>query len=205
MILYYIHDPMCSWCWAYRPTLERLRQQLPGAVEWRNLLGGLAPDSAEPMPEKTRKMVQAHWQRMKLELGTEFNFDFWTVCKPRRYSSCRAALAAAEQGMEEEMILAIQEAYYLRAMNPSNEETLLTLAAELGMDAEAFRMSLLSAETEQELQAQISQARAWPIDGLPSLVLQTGQDIRLLPLDYRSCEVTMKAIRDGSSITGNRS
>ena len=21
--LYYIHDPMCSWCWAFRPVLDR--------------------------------------------------------------------------------------------------------------------------------------------------------------------------------------
>ncbi|MBE8572891.1 DsbA family protein, partial [Vibrio sp. OPT46] len=27
--LYYVHDPMCSWCWGYKPTLDKLKQQLP--------------------------------------------------------------------------------------------------------------------------------------------------------------------------------
>ncbi|MFT6977114.1 MAG: putative protein-disulfide isomerase, partial [Shewanella psychromarinicola] len=22
--LYYVHDPMCSWCWGYRPTWDTL-------------------------------------------------------------------------------------------------------------------------------------------------------------------------------------
>ena len=22
--LIYVHDPMCSWCWGFRPTFERL-------------------------------------------------------------------------------------------------------------------------------------------------------------------------------------
>ena len=43
--LYYIHDPMCSWCWAYRPTLMQLRENLPDDIRWQNVLGGLAPDT----------------------------------------------------------------------------------------------------------------------------------------------------------------
>ncbi|MDF4306582.1 DsbA family protein, partial [Vibrio parahaemolyticus] len=23
--LYYVHDPMCSWCWGYKPTIEKLK------------------------------------------------------------------------------------------------------------------------------------------------------------------------------------
>ncbi len=198
MILNYVHDPMCSWCWAFRPVLNELKERLPGNVTWQNVLGGLAADSSVPMPQATRDMVMSNWQRIQKELGTEFNFDFWTLCEPRRstYISCRAALAAAEQDMEEQMILAIQKAYYLRAMNPSDEETLVTLAAELKMNVQVFRKSLLSAETEKELQTQISTARSWPISGFPSLILKSGEAFKALPLDYRSADTTLDAIRN---------
>ena len=199
MILYYVHDPMCSWCWAYRPTLLRLREALPDYIEWCNVLGGLAPDSDQPMPEGTRDMVQGHWKHIHQELGTAFNFDFWTHCQPRRstYISCRAVLAAEDQGFEEDMILAIQEAYYLRAMNPSDEETLVQLASELNMDVEKFGNSLSSHTTEEELQEQITQVRAWPVSGFPSFLLNTHGLVRPLPLDYRDHEVTLSAILDG--------
>jgi putative protein-disulfide isomerase len=204
MILNYVHDPMCSWCWAYRPTLEVLRRQLPIEVQWKNLLGGLAPDSNEPMPEATRQIVQGHWRRIQRELGTEFNFDFWKVCQPRRstYIACRAVLAAAAQEKEEEMILAIQKAYYLQAMNPSDREILLELASGLNMNREQFSSDLISESSEMELQAQIRQSRAWTVSGFPSFVLQTANSVHALPLDYRNAEPTLAAIRDG--ITGNQ-
>jgi putative protein-disulfide isomerase len=196
MILYYVHDPMCSWCWAYRPTLDSLRRRLPAGVSWQNLLGGLAPDSLEPMPDATRRMVQNHWRRIQTELGTEFNFDFWTRCQPRRstYIACRAVLAANRQGKEEAMILAIQQAYYLRAMNPSDEEVLLELASELGMDRKQFRIDLNGKPIEAELQKQVKQSQDWPVSGFPSLVLKSSGQAIALPLDYRSAAVTLAAI-----------
>ena len=75
---------MCSWCWAYRPTLLKLRESLPDEIRWQNVLGGLAPDNDQPMPDETRQMVQGHWKTIQSGVGTEFNFDFWTQCQPRR-------------------------------------------------------------------------------------------------------------------------
>jgi putative protein-disulfide isomerase len=124
--LYYYHDPMCSWCWGYRPTAEILFANLPPNTSRENVLGGLASDSDEPMPVELRRTISGHWRKIQETLGAEFNFDFWTKCTPRRstYPACRAVIAAANQQHESEMILAIQRAYYLRAMNPSDTDIL---------------------------------------------------------------------------------
>ena len=52
-ILYYAHDPMCSWCWAFRPVWLALLAQLPEGTRVQRLLGGLAPDTDEPMPDQS--------------------------------------------------------------------------------------------------------------------------------------------------------
>ena len=112
------------------------------------IVGGLAPDSDQPMPAELQEKLPKAWRSIHELLGTEFNFDFWTECKPRRstYPACRAVLAAGNQGKYDEMIDAIQRAYYLRAMNPSDLETLEALAEELGLDAERFAAEIRSAE-----------------------------------------------------------
>jgi putative protein-disulfide isomerase len=196
MELIYVHDPMCSWCWGYRPVLEKLRRRLPAGVRWRNLLGGLAPDSDEPMPQATRAMVMGHWRRIESQLGTKFNFDFWTRCQPRRstYPACRAVLAAAAQDREEDMILAIQQAYYLHAMNPSDGSTLLKLANEIKLNEARFQADLDSEDTNQELMRQVSLARSWGIPGYPSLMLKANGGYCLLPLDYHDETVTIDAL-----------
>lgn len=52
--LLYFHDPMCSWCWAFRPVWTDLCTQLPAGVTVRRVVGGLAPDSDAPMPPDMR-------------------------------------------------------------------------------------------------------------------------------------------------------
>ena len=51
--LLYVHDPMCSWCWAFRPAFASLRAQLPRELRLRKVVGGLAPDNDQPMPERS--------------------------------------------------------------------------------------------------------------------------------------------------------
>ena len=95
--LYYVLDPMCSWCWAFRSSWLALLEELPDSVTVRYVLGGLAPDSDEPMPQAQRESIRQIWQSIAQRTGTEFNLDFWTRNTPRRstYPACRAVIAAA--------------------------------------------------------------------------------------------------------------
>lgn len=195
--LYYYHDPMCSWCWGYRPTAELLFSKLPENVSLENVLGGLAPDDHEPMSVEMRATISGHWKRIQEMLGTEFNFDFWRICDPRRstYPACRAVIAASKQNREEDMILAIQRAYYLRAMSPSDPGTLEQLAQELELDVTNFDIDLRSAETETALQQQIAHSRSAPIQGFPALALHNGHHLAPVHLDYRNHEVTLRHLQ----------
>ena len=99
---------------------------------WVYVMGGLARDSDDPMPEETRAYVQMNWREVTKTTGAEFNWDFWRKCKPRRstYPACRAVLAAGAQREDAvpEMFDAIQRAYYREARNPSDIDTLTAVA-----------------------------------------------------------------------------
>jgi putative protein-disulfide isomerase len=194
--LYYYHDPMCSWCWGYRPTAELLFADLPEDIVRENVLGGLAPDSDEPMSDELLERIPKHWRSIREMFGTEFNFDFWTECAPRRstYPACRAVIAATKQGREGDMTLAIQQAYYLRAMNPSDTETLEALANEINLDSDRFVTDLHSPDTEAELQRQVAFARRSPINGLPGLALGNGDELTPVRLNYKDHTETLNHI-----------
>ena len=199
-ILYYVHDPMCSWCWGYRPTWLKLRSALPGHVQVENVLGGLAPDNDQPMPAEMQQVIAGHWKKIHAMLGTEFNFEFWTHCRPRRdtYKACRAVVVATASGLEEEMINAIQHAYYLRAMNPSEPETLVQLAGELGMDKDAFRTALISEDTDKEFRRRVYLARRLLVRSFPSLVLKTDNRSSPVTLDYQDYRVSLQEILENA-------
>ena len=194
--LYYVHDPMCSWCWGYRPVLLQVRAALQNQLRIVSVLGGLAPDTDEPMPVEMQQQIESYWYQIEKELGAEFNHNFWKVCQPRRstYPACRAVIAARQQRADEAMILAIQHAYYLRAMNPSEEDTLLQLADEMGLDFDRFARDLQSDETEQQLLQELSLRRQLGVNRFPSWVLQHGDRLAHIQIDYQSAHATLAQI-----------
>jgi len=172
---------MCSWCWGFAPTRQIVRENLPDGIKWIPLLGGLAPDSDEPMTEETKGYVQKAWRTIQERIpGTEFNFDFWNKCAPRRntYPACRAVIAARNTSADSELsyIRALQEAYYLRAMNPSDTATHIRLAGELGLDTKTFEQHLIDPKTHQTLLDEIAFARSIGGDSFPSLIVVDSQN-----------------------------
>lgn len=197
--LYYVHDPMCSWCWAFRLSLNTLIEELPKEINIIRLLGGLAPDSDLPMPENTREYVLQNWRAIEKQVPeTKFNYDFWEKCKPRRstYPACRAVIAARKQKdvFDTAMTLAIQEAYYLEARNPSDYETLINLAEEIGADKNKFSEDVRSTETDKILEEEIQQSKSLDLKSLPSLLFIDGErKIRIEP-DYLDAQVMLDQI-----------
>ena len=187
--LYYIHDPLCSWCWAFKPTWHKVLKELPSHINVNYLLGGLAPDSDLPMPLETQKYVQDNWIKIqKIVPGTEFNYDFWTLNEPRRstYLSCRAVIAAKKQHPDFEVLMTeqIQKAYYLNALNPSNEDILINIARDIGLNEDLFREDLKSSEVNDLLLNQIHTTKIMPINGFPSLVLVRENNLERINIDY---------------------
>jgi len=172
--------------------------------------GGLAADSNTAMPLVQQQMIQDHWRTIESKLGTQFNYDFWANNIPRRstYNACRAAIAAHNQGYQSAMIDVIQQGYYLRALNPSDKDVLISLAGELAAENnkseanqevvsfnhEQFITDLSSAETEQELTRQVSLARALTQQGFPSLVLDHDGKCQQIVVDYNDYKTTLAAI-----------
>ena len=82
-ILFYVHDPICSWCWAFRKAWDEIQQQLVGKIPVAYLAGGLAPDSHELMPVTMQEEIQKYWRNIQQHVpDTAFNFDFWTHNQP---------------------------------------------------------------------------------------------------------------------------
>ncbi len=199
-VLYYVLDPMCSWCWAFRSEFRSLCQRLPDDIQIRYVMGGLASDSDEPMDPQTRGYVQGAWDAVEARTGAHFNRDFWSRCAPRRstYPACRTVIAAGKLDGHgaEKMIEAIQHAYYRDARNPSDSSTLIALAVELGLDESRFTQLLTAPETEVALQADLALCRELSVSGFPSLVLEQGEHRTLLLSGYGKADDILKRLAD---------
>lgn len=197
--LYYIHDPMCSWCYAFDSSLTALQKELPDFIRIKKIAGGLAPDTTNPMPVELQQKIQETWRRIEQTVpNIQFNNEFWIINTPVRstYPACRAVLAARQQGadFEDKMIGAIQTAYYQMAKNPSLQSTLLECALNVGLDADRFTNDITSDEIEEELQNEIRIARKLGVISYPALLLEHNGGLFPVTVDYLDHETMIREI-----------
>jgi len=200
-ILYYVHDPMCSWCWGFSHTLDELLSQLPKNIEVKRLLGGLAFDSDVPIPESMQQQIKRNWLRIEDTIpDVKFNFDFWEKTIPRRstYPSCRAVIAARQQGEVYDVLMtkAIQRAYYHEAKNPSNNSTLIELAKELKLSVSEFENDFFSDEIQNKLMKEVALSRELYADSFPNLVLEVKNKTFTIHLNYNHSQTMLNEINN---------
>ena len=195
--LLYVVDPMCSWCYGFKQALDEVLPELHPNVQPELVMGGLAPDSDEPMDGETRGYVQKAWHAVADQTGATFNHDFWTACEPRRstYPACRAVIVAREVDLAWEMLAAIQRAYYQEARNPSDEDTLVALAEELGVDGDAFRGRFRDPEIEDALQAHLRLRTQLRATSFPSIAMSQGRKPKLIAAGCLKPEELREALR----------
>ena len=196
--LYYVHDPMCSWCYAFKPTLDELRKKLNSNIKIINVVGGLAKHSDEVMPKDVQEKIENIWYEIKRVVGTKFNHDFWKKCIPRRssYLACQATILARYENKEDEMIEAIQNAYYLNAQNPSDASTLIMLAKQIGMDEKKFEEDLKSDKIEEDLQYELNFRRSLNVKNFPSLILKYKKELYPINIKYNDYKSMLEQIND---------
>ncbi len=190
---------MCSWCWAFKPTWQKILTKLPENLTIEYLLGGLAPDDNKPMSPVTLKLVIDNWRRVQdIAPATEFNYEFWRLNIPKRstYIACRAVISARMQNpkFERAMIDEIQYAYYLKAQNPSEEIVLFDLAGKIGLNVETFKKDLNSPKVNNYLDKEIEFSRMMPINGFPSLVLSKNDTLTQIRINYINANFTINQI-----------
>lgn len=195
---------MCSWCWGFASTWGKIQAHLPSTITVEAVLGGMASDSSEPMPGDIQEHIKLNWRRIEQVIpGVKFNYNFWSKCQPRRstYPACRAVIAAKLQDKqyEQKMITAIQNAYYLEAKNPSNDDVLIGLAKSLSLHVQQFSTDLNAKNTQNILEKNINFYHQLSVEcgvsGFPSLVLKVRERSYAVPRDYVDWKTTINFVK----------
>lgn len=196
-ILRYFGDPMCSWCWGFKPVLEQVDREYP-ELRRETVMGGLRGESDQPMSDELVKLVQGAWRRIEEATGQPFNYDLWRRHRPLATTlpACRAVVAARLLHPERywPFMVGMFEAYFTRAMNPTDRETWLDVARRQGFDEAAFASQLDAPEVGHALQQDLTLTRKFGITGFPSVVLTLGTDHYLVSPGYQPIEGMRRAI-----------
>ncbi|MBU24887.1 MAG: DsbA family protein [Gammaproteobacteria bacterium] len=199
-ILIYAHDPMCSWCYGFRPTWKTLKSQLPEGLPVVSLLGGLADDSDIPMPLEMVDHLKRTWDRIESTCKVPFNHSYWEQSPPpprTTFISCRAVIAAERiAGRGDAFSERIQDAYYREAKNVWDSEVLCDLAEEFGFNRSSYSEALLSEVVRSVHEEQQSLVKRLQVEGYPSLLLIHKGEAFPISIRHGGAEEILEDIND---------
>ena len=195
--LYYFGDPMCSWCWGFKPVLDQVDREYP-ELERVTVMGGLRGGEDLPMNDELAEMIQSAWNRIEDSTGQPFNHDLWRQHRPLATTlpACKAVLSARllDPKAEWPYMVGMFKAYFNEVMDPSQRETHLRVAEQQGFDREEFSAMLDSDKVEEALQEDLRTTRRFGITGFPSVVLTVSDTHYLISPGYQPIETMRRAI-----------
>jgi putative protein-disulfide isomerase len=188
LILHYIYDPLCGWCYAAAPLIAAAREILAVRVHGGGMLTGTNRRLVTP---QFRSYVTHHDQRIAEISGQKFGElyreqllrDTSVVLDSEPpISAVLAAEQMASRGLD--MLARLQVAHYVEGRRIADQTVLTSVAVELGFEAPSFAEALAHVEGEQT-QRHINESRALlerlGSQGFPTVALEA--DERLSPID----------------------
>lgn len=190
--LIYVADPMCSWCWGFSPVMAQLVERYQPHATIRLLLGGLRPGNTERFDEQKRAYILSHWHAVHARTGQPFNFAFQMgpafTYDTEPSSRAIVAIRKLAPGKVWSFLQNVQEAFYVRNMDVTREETLADLAGIQAIERDEFLNTFHDPVLNQEVWEEFDQARQWGVSGFPTLLGQSGQEHITITHGYQPVE-----------------
>ncbi|KXK61834.1 disulfide bond formation protein DsbA [Micromonospora rosaria] len=174
-------DVVCPWCWIGKRRLEQALASYDGPVTLRYRPFQLDPTPvARPVPliealaakfggrERAEQMA-AQVTRVGAEAGLTMNFE--RAIAANTFDAHRLIRYADERGQGVEAVEALHRAHFADGVDIGSRAALATVAAGLGLDAEAVRAHLDSDAGSAEVTADLTTARQIGVSSVPTFVL----------------------------------
>ncbi|WP_223465549.1 DsbA family protein [Pseudomonas sp. GL-RE-26] len=186
MILHYIYDPLCGWCYGAKPLLQAAQAVLPVIAHGGGMMTGANRQKVSP---QLRNYVMPHDRRIAEYSGQPFGetyFEGLLRDHTAVFDSAPpiAAVLAAEQmtGRGLELLGRLQSAHYVEGRRIADESVLFELAHGMGLDREAFEKAFRAADTEDHIRNSRALLAKVGGQGFPTLALEHDDQFTLIDI-----------------------
>ena len=182
--LVYFADPMCSWCWGFKPSLLGVLNRYGANLPLRMIMGGLRPGTTDPMDADAKAKTRHHWESVAEASGQPFNFGFFDQdgfvydTEP----ACRAVVTGGDLAPEHVfgLLIAVQAGFYEENRDVTDPEVLADLALDAGYDRDEFLDRFDSQEMIKATADGFQLSQSVGITGFPTLLIgddENGYDL----------------------------
>jgi len=188
----YVGDPMCSWCWGFAPSINKIRDNYNDVAPLSIVLGGLHAYDDFSMSDDYKANIRHHWEDVNQATGAVFDYAFFDRegfvldTEP----ACRAVVSA--RNMENCDVLAYYESvsrsFYSENKDTTAVDTFKLLAEKADMDVDEFVRLFDSDVIKQETVNDFRFAKSLGVTGFPTVLFKEDDIHALLTVGYRPYE-----------------
>jgi len=176
-------DVQCPWCFIGKRKFEAALKQFdqPVEIEYHSFL--LNPDAPvepqgttteyimEKMGATREQVVQMHERLLSIASSVGLNYDLEHQIQTNTTKAHELLHFAKTLGKQVELKERLMAAHFEEARHVGRIEDLVEFAAEVGIDRDAAREALELGTYKDAVAADIAQARAYGITGVPFFVI----------------------------------
>lgn len=204
--MYYATDPLCSFCWAFEPTLRKFRYQyasyfnqevtvMGGMIEKWEKFGGDSSNGIQSAAD-----VAKHWREIGDFSRMVIDGRVW-MDEPidSSFPSSQAFEIVRRDHPEQaaSFLRKLRETVMVWNQDISKHEVLAAILEEMGLDAEKILNDADSFEGRALLNSDLGLARALTATGFPTIVLvnEASQGVKIVGAQpYEALEAALKQI-----------
>lgn len=186
MILHYIYDPLCGWCYGAKPLIQAAQAVLPVIAHGGGMMTGANRQKVSP---QLRDYVMPHDRRIAEFSGQPFGeayFEGLLRDHTAVFDSAPpiAAVLAAEKldGRGLQLLGRLQTAHYLEGRRIADKQVLIELARDVGYDARTFEVAFASADTQQHIKHSRALLAQVGGQGFPTFTLEQDGHFTLIDI-----------------------
>ncbi len=172
--LIYFADPMCSWCYGFSPVIQQIRETFGRALPIQVVMGGLRPGTDTPSTDTAKAELKTHWGHVHEATGLPFDGavldreGFLYDTDPAARAVVRVRREDGEKAVT--FLRRLHHAFYAENQNVTDPQVLATLAAEFGVEREAFLADFDTDDLKHETWNDYATAQRAGVTGFPTLV-----------------------------------
>ena len=177
-------DIMCPFCYIgkrkFEAALAAFDSKEEVEIEWKSFL--LAPELKTDPTKNTHQFLAEHKgisldeatgmndnvSHIAAQVGLTYNFDKTVVANA--FNAHRFLHFAKQHGKQHEAEEAVFKAYFTDGKNIDDAPTLMAIATQLGLDANAFATAMGSGAYAEDVLADINEAQELGVRGVPFFV-----------------------------------
>jgi putative protein-disulfide isomerase len=205
VVIRYVGDPMCSWCWGISPAVKKLAEYCDQhGLSFVITMGGLRAGGGDPWNSSFKAFLRQEWSHIQKTTGqpfgfslleaAQFNYDTEPACR----AVATASLLLAERGLPSSAALpflaATQYKFYVDGQDPKTEAFYRDICEQVGLPFEEFSQTFTSQRAREAVSQDFTLCRQWGVRSFPTLLLEHQGETSLLSSGYVDSETLLNRL-----------